>query len=84
MAGLNDSLTALMGIDGAQAVALVDYESGMLLGEAGAVTGIVIFDAEGGKRGGGGHRRCLTSRKTPPYPVEPLSILPVRPILYDR
>ena len=36
MAGLNDSLTALMGIDGAQAVALVDYESGMLLGEAGS------------------------------------------------
>ena len=37
MAGLNDSLNALMGIDGAQAVALVDYESGMLLGEAGAM-----------------------------------------------
>lgn len=36
MAGLNESLTALMGIDGAQAVALVDYESGMLLGEAGS------------------------------------------------
>ncbi|PSD25918.1 hypothetical protein C7E12_19195 [Stenotrophomonas maltophilia] len=29
-------MNALMGIDGAQAVALVDYESGMLLGEAGA------------------------------------------------
>ncbi len=36
MAGLNDTLAALMTIDGAQAVALVDYESGMLLGEAGS------------------------------------------------
>ncbi|MCL7715470.1 hypothetical protein [Stenotrophomonas mori] len=36
MAGLNESLSELMGIDGAQAVALVDYESGMLLGEAGS------------------------------------------------
>ncbi|WNH53684.1 hypothetical protein [Stenotrophomonas oahuensis] len=35
MAGLNETLSALMTIDGAQAVALVDYESGMLLGEAG-------------------------------------------------
>lgn len=36
MAGLNDSLNELMSIDGAQAVALVDYNSGMLLGEAGS------------------------------------------------
>ncbi|MEG2804880.1 hypothetical protein [Stenotrophomonas sp.] len=36
MAGLEDTLNALMTIDGAQAVALVDYESGMLLGEAGS------------------------------------------------
>ena len=36
MAGFDDTLNALMTIDGAQAVALVDYESGMLLGEAGA------------------------------------------------
>lgn len=36
MAGLDDTLNALMSIDGAQAVALVDYESGMLLGEAGS------------------------------------------------
>jgi len=36
MAGLGDSLNELMTIDGAQAVALVDYESGMLLGEAGS------------------------------------------------
>lgn len=36
MAGLDDALNALMTIDGAQAVALVDYESGMLLGEAGS------------------------------------------------
>ena len=35
MAGLGDSLNELMAIDGAQAVALVDYESGMLLGSAG-------------------------------------------------
>lgn len=36
MAGVSETLDALMGIDGAQAVALVDYESGMLLGEAGS------------------------------------------------
>ena len=36
MAGLGDSLNELMNIDGAQAVALVYYESGMLLGEAGS------------------------------------------------
>lgn len=36
MAGLDETLNALMTIDGAQAVALVDYESGMLLGEAGS------------------------------------------------
>lgn len=36
MANLNDSLKDLMTIDGAQAVALVDYNSGMLLGEAGS------------------------------------------------
>jgi len=29
--GVSDTLNALMQIDGAQAVALVDYESGMLL-----------------------------------------------------
>ncbi|MGY8562204.1 hypothetical protein [Stenotrophomonas rhizophila] len=34
--GVSDTLNALMQIDGAQAVALVDYESGMLLGEAGS------------------------------------------------
>lgn len=34
--GVSDTLAALMQIDGAQAVALVDYESGMLLGEAGS------------------------------------------------
>jgi hypothetical protein len=36
MAGLDDTLNALMTIDGAQAVALVDYESGILLGEDGS------------------------------------------------
>lgn len=36
MANLNESLQELMSIDGAQAVALVDYNSGMLLGEAGS------------------------------------------------
>lgn len=36
MATLNESLQQLMSIDGAQAVALVDYNSGMLLGEAGS------------------------------------------------
>lgn len=35
MAGLSESLNELMTIDGAQAVALVDYQSGMLLGSAG-------------------------------------------------
>lgn len=35
MANLKESLDKLMQIDGAQAVALVDYESGMLLGSAG-------------------------------------------------
>ncbi len=33
---INQSLETLMQINGAQAVALVDYESGMLLGEAGS------------------------------------------------
>ena len=36
MANINESLQELMEIDGVQAVALVDYESGMLLGEAGS------------------------------------------------
>ena len=36
MANLKDSLDDLMSIDGAQAVALVDYNSGMLLGDAGS------------------------------------------------
>lgn len=36
MAGLNETLTALMSIDGAQAVALVDSNSGMLLGHQGS------------------------------------------------
>lgn len=36
MATLKESLDELMSIDGAQAVALVDYTSGMLLGEAGS------------------------------------------------
>lgn len=35
MANLKDSLASLMTIDGVQAVALVDYTSGMLLGSAG-------------------------------------------------
>lgn len=35
MATLKESLDELMSIDGAQAVALVDYNSGMLLGSAG-------------------------------------------------
>lgn len=35
MANLKDSLDTLMSLDGAQAVALVDYTSGMLLGSAG-------------------------------------------------
>ncbi len=33
---ITDCLDALMRINGAQAVALVDYDSGMLLGEAGS------------------------------------------------
>lgn len=36
MANLTQSLADLMSIDGAQAVSLVDYNSGMLLGEAGS------------------------------------------------
>lgn len=36
MADLNSSLAELAAIDGATAVALVDYNSGMLLGEAGS------------------------------------------------
>lgn len=36
MANVKDSLNELMSIDGAQAVALVDYNSGMLLGDAGS------------------------------------------------
>ena len=36
MAGLSESLNQLMAIEGAQAVALVDHDSGMLLGEAGS------------------------------------------------
>lgn len=36
MANLSESLSELMSIDGAQAVSLVDYNSGMLLGEAGS------------------------------------------------
>lgn len=36
MATLNESLNEIMTLDGAQAVALVDYNSGMLLGEAGS------------------------------------------------
>lgn len=36
MADLNSSLAELVAIDGATAVALVDYNSGMLLGEAGS------------------------------------------------
>ncbi|MGY1458126.1 MULTISPECIES: hypothetical protein [unclassified Luteimonas] len=35
MANLKQSLDELMTLDGAQAVSLVDYNSGMLLGEAG-------------------------------------------------
>lgn len=46
MAGLDQTLSALMTIDGAQAVALVDYESGMLLGEAG--TGVDMEVAAAG------------------------------------
>ena len=46
MAGLEQTLASLMSIDGAQAVALVDYESGMLLGEAG--TGIDMEIAAAG------------------------------------
>lgn len=36
MSNVPESLANLMSIDGAQAVALVDYSSGMLLGEAGS------------------------------------------------
>lgn len=36
MASLKESLDALLSIDGAQAVSLVDHNSGMLLGEAGS------------------------------------------------
>ncbi|WP_153165041.1 hypothetical protein [Stenotrophomonas nematodicola] len=46
MAGLDQTLSALMTFDGAQAVALVDYESGMLLGEAG--TGVDMEVAAAG------------------------------------
>ena len=36
MANLKQSLEELMTLDGAQAVSLVDYNSGMLLGEGGS------------------------------------------------
>ncbi|GAB3041011.1 MULTISPECIES: hypothetical protein [Oleiagrimonas] len=36
MSNLSESLQELLSIDGAQAVSLVDYSSGMLLGEAGS------------------------------------------------
>lgn len=46
MSNLTQSLNDLMSIDGAQAVALVDYSSGMLLGEAG--TGVDMEVAAAG------------------------------------
>ena len=36
MANVNESMTALLGIDGAKAVAIVDSTSGMVLGKEGA------------------------------------------------
>ena len=36
MSNINESLAKIMSLDGAKAVSLVDYESGMLLGEDGS------------------------------------------------
>lgn len=45
MANINDSLQQLMQVDGVQAAALVDYNSGMLLGSAGGGLDIEVAAA---------------------------------------
>ncbi|MFL0806209.1 MAG: hypothetical protein K6L60_02850 [Oceanobacter sp.] len=45
MANIDESLNSLMGLNGAAAVALVDYNSGMLLGSAGGGVDLEIAAA---------------------------------------
>lgn len=48
MANIDESLNSLMGLNGAAAVALVDYNSGMLLGSAGGGGGVDLEIAAAG------------------------------------